>query len=160
MSTVADKKSQHAAQRWALYAAVEHSVAKALARAGEVELSLPPDIPERFKVNDAGRPILGLLTIPGERLARVHRALAEAYSAAAGSGQRVQDTAQLWAVYYPVEELAVRQWAPAGELGIVLPPHIPEMFRTDREGHPALCLLTIPADKLAKFHYALAEAYS
>jgi len=160
MSAMSGKVSQHAAQRWAIYSSVEQSVAMALAKAGEVELSLPPDIPERFKVNDAGRPVLCLMIIPGERLAKVHRALADAYSAAAGSGQKVRHTAQLWAVYHAVEEVAVKKWAPAGEIEIVLPPDIPEMFRVDREGRPASCLLSIPADKLAKFHAVLAEAYS
>jgi hypothetical protein len=153
MSAVAGKATQHVAQKWAIYSSVEHTVALALAKAGEVELISP--IPEVFGVNDAGNSVRCLIHIPGEKLSKVHRALAAAYLASP-----VELTMQRWPVYYPVEEAAARELAQTDDIEATLPPDIPEMFRTDQEGRPVLCLLTIPADKLAKFHRAFADAYS
>jgi hypothetical protein len=81
MPQAANTSTKHASQIWAIYHRLEEEVAEALATAGEVVLLGPPDIPDILKFNNVGEPALCAVVITGDKLAKFHRSLADAYAA-------------------------------------------------------------------------------
>ena len=79
MPEVRNDGTQHAPQTWAIYNRLEATVAEALVKSGEVELLKPQQVPENLKTNNVGEPVLCAVIVPGNKLARFHRLLSDAY---------------------------------------------------------------------------------
>lgn len=73
--------TKHAPQTWAIYHPLEAQVAEALAKTGEVVLLDPADVPDILQVNNTGESVLCAAIVPGEKLAKFHRMLSDAYAA-------------------------------------------------------------------------------
>jgi hypothetical protein len=80
MPETAKAGTKHRDQIWAIYYPLELTVAETLAKAGEVALLPPSEVPQLLQLNNLGDPALGAMLIRGDKLARVHQVLAAAYA--------------------------------------------------------------------------------
>jgi hypothetical protein len=80
MPETANAGTKHRDQIWAIYHPLELAVAETLAKAGEVDLVPPSEVPQLLQLNNLGEPVLGAMVIRGNKLARVHQVLAAAYA--------------------------------------------------------------------------------